>query len=100
MLYNKMNPEGRYYKLNLQNLVSGRQPTIEFRQHGATANATKIIAWVRFCVAFVRNSARNDTPGYLPNKCSAEDQFGHLFDKAIKDRVLKSYFQGRWSKLA
>lgn len=99
-LCQKMNPEGRYYKLNLQNLVTGRQPTIEFRQHQGTANATKVIAWVRFCIAFVNNSARGETPKALPNKLSTAKQVGALFDKVIKDPVLKRYYEGRQSELS
>ena len=63
-LYDVMNPpismnksnSARYYKLNLQNLKCGRQPTIEFRQHPSTTNVNRIEAWIRFCILFVSHS--------------------------------------------
>ena len=47
---------GRYFKLNLQSY--SRYNTIEFRQHGGTVNATKIMNWVRFLNAFIDESRR------------------------------------------
>merc|ERR1712176_1236182 len=47
----------KYYKLNLRNIVERHQTTIEFRQHSGTCSNKKVKNWVRFCVAFVRNSA-------------------------------------------
>jgi len=95
-----MNRSGRYYKLNLQNLVSGRQPTIEFRQHSATINYDKISAWVRFCVALVTNSARLASP--KPFKQQDRDVkfcFDFLFSFVIKDRALHTFYKARCKEL-
>ncbi|CAB9518012.1 Putative amidoligase enzyme [Seminavis robusta] len=95
-----MNPKGRYYKMNLQNLATGRQPTIEFRQHSATANATKVNAWVRFCMAFVNNSARLPPPKSLKDSRSVHDELQFLFDYVIKDRALQRFLTERMDQLA
>lgn len=90
-LYAIMNPEGRYHKLNLQNLKTGRRPTIEFRQHSANRDATKAEAWIRFCMALVHHSLSTITVVKRQNDCnSAMDD---LFDTLIRDRSLKEYYQ-------
>jgi len=95
-----MNPDGRYYKLNLQNLVTGRQPTIEFRQHSATANADKVLAWVRFCVVFVANSAFRPAPiSYLRNDADVDEQVEHLFEDLIQNRTLENFYVDRMLEL-
>ncbi|MEG1256261.1 amidoligase family protein [Clostridium sp.] len=40
----------RYRCLNLHNLLSGRQPTIEFRMFNSTLHAGKIKAYLQFCL--------------------------------------------------
>jgi hypothetical protein len=87
-----MNPRGRYYKLNMQNLVTGRQLTLEFRQHSGTSNYNKVVAWVRFCMAMVNNSARQPRPAALKEH---EEAFDLLFDTVIQDLALKQFFLKR-----
>ena len=96
-LCNTINPgddpwEARYYKLNLQNLKTKRQPTIEFRQHSGTANYNKIEAWVRFCVAFVNQSANQPRPSALQPD---ENAFDALFQGLLKDLALREYYVQR-----
>ena len=94
-LVHMMNAHGRYYKLNLQNLMTGRQPTIEFRQHSATANYEKVSAWVRLCLLFVANSAKLQAPKAFKQSRSLDYQFEALFQFVIKDRALRNYYRAR-----
>ena len=95
-LFEVMNPKNdRYYKLNFQNLAKGRQQTIEFRQHSATSDYSKIQNWVRFCMAFVHNSIRFKSPSSLKDNTSIDDQFDKLFSFVIKDRYLRNFYQER-----
>jgi hypothetical protein len=80
-----MNPTGRYYKINLQNLATGQQPTIIFRQHSGTSNVEKIRSWLRFCMSLVINSARFKEPSALKKSRPLEEQFDMLFEFVIKD---------------
>jgi hypothetical protein len=94
-----MNPSGRYYKLNLQNLVSGRQPTLEFRQHSATTNSRKVDSWVRFCVAMVRHSVKLKAPKNFKSSRDVDFQFEALFQYLIKDRSLRDFYRRRQQDL-
>mmetsp|Transcript_4142 Transcript_4142/g.11297 ORF Transcript_4142/g.11297 Transcript_4142/m.11297 type:complete len:197 (-) Transcript_4142:229-819(-) len=94
-----MNNGNRHHKLNLQNLATGRQTTVEFRQHSATMNYHKISAWVRFCVAFVRNSARLRDPTPFKEGRSLEYQLDALFRYVIKDRALRDFYLDRLEEL-
>jgi len=90
-----MNPTGRYYKLNLQNLSTGRQPTIEFRQHSGTSNFDKISKWVRLCMVIVTNSADFKEPSALKKSRTPQQQFEMFFEYVIKDRALRESFHRR-----
>lgn len=46
----------RYHTLNLNNLNSGRQQTVEFRCFAGTTNELKVIGYVRMCLALVEKS--------------------------------------------
>ncbi len=90
----------RYYKLNLQNLATGRQETLEFRQHSATFNYRKIAAWVRFVVNFVENSAKFRVPRSLKEGTPLDKEFDGLFSYVVKDRYLRDFYRNRQIELA
>jgi Putative amidoligase enzyme len=126
---NVRNINARFYKLNLQNLVTGRQRTVEFRQHSATFDFAKVAGWVRFCVNFVRNSStsvppppprrgmsngdgglggsydddhhhhRDDDGSRIRRMVRLTREFDVLFQTLIKDRALKLYYQKRMGDL-
>ena len=110
-----MNPaeEGYQYKLNLRNLVRRRRihnnnvvnndnntkQTIEFRQHPSSKDKTTITHWIRFCTAFVRNSARLRSPTALKSTTSIEEEFDLLFEYVVKDRALRNFYRERRDRL-
>uniref|UniRef100_A0A7S0Q6V5 YEATS domain-containing protein n=1 Tax=Coccolithus braarudii TaxID=221442 RepID=A0A7S0Q6V5_9EUKA len=94
-----MNPGGsRYYKLNLQNLASGRQPTVEVRMHEGTADFQRVGSWVRLLVAFVEHAVSEADVGMTARpKTFAEgrtpqDKLAKLFEWVVKDRKLRDFY--------
>ncbi|KAL3787061.1 hypothetical protein HJC23_011745 [Cyclotella cryptica] len=103
-----LNPvEGQCYKLNLQHLslpttlhhtnnsTTPRSRTMEFRQHPSSKDKTTITHWIRFCMAFVNNSARLRPPMALKNTTSLEEEFDLLFEYVVKDRALRNFYRER-----
>lgn len=97
-----VNPTGqRYYKLNMQNLIQGRQTTLEFRQHSSTAEFEKVSAWVRFCIRFCENSVSlEQSPLFDLEDTSVDKQFEDLFRNLIRDTVLHDFYRKRRQVLA
>lgn len=46
----------RYHALNLTNLATGRQNTVEFRVFSGSTSATKIAGWVQVCLGLVERA--------------------------------------------
>jgi len=93
-LYDLMNPgiRERYHKMNLQNLKTCRQPTIEFRQHHATKDVNEILCWVRFCVLFVTNAKKIPPIDSVTKREDEADRFGALFHNIIQCPILNVYY--------
>ena len=95
-----MNPDNdRYYKLNLQNIATRRQPTLEFRQHSGSSNIFKIKNWIRFCMAFVHNSAESESPFPLKKTVDDDTLFEMLMVHVIDDRYLLDFYRNRRKEL-
>jgi len=90
-LRNLVSPD-RYYKLNLHSFLKHR--TLEFRQHSATTDYTKLSNWIRLLVGFCKKARMLPAPeddgtcGTLPM----------LLD-FVGDPLLKSYYLGRAEQL-
>lgn len=92
-----LNPRGsRYFKLNLQNLATGRQPTVEFRMHHGTSEYARIGAWVRLLVLFVDQAISVAEAGRQPASFAPhtgpDEQLQRLFQWVVKDRALRDYW--------
>ena len=68
---------------------------IEFLQHPTSKDKTTITHWIRFCMAFVKNSARLRAPMALKNTTSLEEEFDLLFEYVVKDRALENFYKER-----
>ena len=87
-----MNPDkNHYYKLDLRRVCSTNM--IEFRQHVSSKDKTTVTHWIRFCTAFVRNSARLRSPAALKSTTSIEEEFDLLFEYVVKDRALRNFYK-------
>jgi hypothetical protein len=101
-LCNTMNPGPggeRHYKLNLQNLATGRQQTIEFRQHSSSVSPEKVLNWIRFCICFVTNSIRSQSPSAMGKNRILSEQLDLLNQYVIKDRYLGTFYTNRVKEL-
>mmetsp|Transcript_16491 Transcript_16491/g.35637 ORF Transcript_16491/g.35637 Transcript_16491/m.35637 type:complete len:453 (-) Transcript_16491:138-1496(-) len=85
----------RYHKFNMVPLVTGRQPTIEFRQHSGTYQKEKVKNWIRFCVAFVHNSAKFRAPSHASYSVGNDELFEMLMMYTVKDRFLRDFYRQR-----
>lgn len=50
----KWNRSGRYYWMNLMNMIFSHRDTVEFRLHGPTLNSQKMINWLFICNAIIK----------------------------------------------
>lgn len=87
-----MNPKHDVqYKLDLRSTLN----SIEFRQHTSSKDKTTVTNWIRFCTAFVLNSARLRSPMALKSTTSIEEEFDLLFEYVVKDRAIRNYYRER-----
>lgn len=90
---NPTNEHDQYYKLDLRSIHTNNK--LEFRQHVSSKDKTTVTHWIRFCTAFVRNSARLRSPVALKVTTSIEEEFDLLFEYVVKDRCLRNFYRER-----
>lgn len=76
----------RYHVLNVSNLAHGDKPTVEFRAFAGTVNATKIISYVRLCLAFIERALTDNRAAKYDSK--ANGRFGETSGTAALRRML------------
>ncbi|KAL7438985.1 hypothetical protein ACHAXH_004792 [Discostella pseudostelligera] len=93
-LRNLVSPS-EHYKLHLEYLLYEHQSTFVFRQHPSSYQRDKVANWIRFCVAFVHNSAKFRPPSYLTRTVSEGELFDMMMMYAVKDRYLRDVYRGQ-----
>jgi hypothetical protein len=48
----------RYHVVNVENIVSNKKPTVEFRAFAGTLNLSKIVAYLRLCIGIVEKASK------------------------------------------
>ncbi len=92
------NQQTRYYKLNLQPLLSYK--TIEFRQAAGTVDAVKAEAWVRVVTAFV-DTAITKAPRArtAPKSLTPSEEAERFFQMFNVDKPTRDYLRARMATL-
>ena len=97
-LFNTMHPTSSVkvgeYKFNL--FVSNETKLISIRHHHMITDKVRAKLWIRFCYAFVLNSAKYSTRRNLAESTCDERAYKQLFMYVIKDRYIRDYAK-KWS---
>lgn len=60
----KWNHNNRYFAINFEHLLLGKNPTVEFRLKDTSFNSSNVLSWLLICIAIVRY-AENNMPKLL-----------------------------------
>lgn len=91
-LYEALN--SRYRILNVCPILSGRQPTVEFRLFSGTTNPDKVVAWVRLVLAIVEYAEK----GRKALKWESESQTSGYYKGTGRAEMKRMFYRLGWIK--
>lgn len=92
-----MNPDGRNYKLNIQNL-SLQHPMVEFRSHSATSNKQ---SWDGLCLALMGTAEEGArSPSAFKESRTLDEEFEGLLKNIVKKQSIRDFLEIRKNLLA
>ena len=90
-----LNPNGKGYKLNLQNLSLRQHKMIEFRSHSSTSNKLKIQSWIGLCLSIVETAGSPKNPVAFNTSRTLEEEFDGLLKNILKKGSLRKFYERR-----